>query len=384
VSCDLPDLWWRDPERLRAEHNRHGSLEAAAAVHGFPSYRTLCTWWRKLGLGPHQPGPKTGTHAPRDSGGDDTWLIDTLRRLGDEATVEQIADHADVSPRRVRETAERLGLAGYRVEAEGDKVAVQRVRPAHPAKLHALLFDGELVRVGVVSDTHLGSHEEALDELHVAYDRFAAEGITEVWHLGDISCGVEVFGRRQHTQAVVHTLDEARDYVAANYPQRDGIRTRLIGGNHDLEGAAGRVGFDLAAAVAALRDDIDYLGPYEAWLEVRPGTGRWVHLLHPTGGMSYSYSYKAQKIVDGYTSGRKPVVALLGHWHVRGAFRARDVEVLFTGAFEWQTPFLTRLGLQPAVGFHVVEMRVADDGTVVEWTPRWFPFYAGRSVLAAA
>lgn len=107
-----------------------------------------------------------------------------------------------------------------------------------------------------------------------------------------------------------------------------------------------------------------------------------MHLLHGKGGMSYAYSYKAQKLVDGYPGGRKPAILIPGHWHVRGNIRARDVEVLWPGCFEWQSTFLKRLGLHPAVGFHVLEFTVGDDGSVVKWQPTWHPFYAGRVVSA--
>lgn len=56
-----------------------------------------------------------------------------------------------------------------------------------------------------------------------------------------------------------------------------------------------------------------------------------------------------------------------------------------TGCFEGATSFGQRLGLSdPAVGFHIVEMTVADDGSVVKWNAEWFKFWPGRSVQKAA
>jgi len=96
--------------------------------------------------------------------------------------------------------------------------------------------------------------------------------------------------------------------------------------------------------------------------------------------MSYAYSYKAQKLVDGYPGGRKPAILIPGHWHVRAAFESRSVQVLFPGCFEWQSQFMQRLGLHPAVGFHLLEVTVGADGSVVQFLPRWFKFYEGRIV----
>lgn len=381
MDCQCPELppsWWQDKELLQTVVANHGGVQDRAAnAHG-STYSTVSKWWRRHGLPPMQGGRRPTVIA--DSATTDDWLLAALKARGDQATVDELADHADVSPRRVREALERLGHAGYRVAEHGPDVVLERIPPQRD-NLHTALFDGDLLRVGVVSDTHLGANEEALEELHCAYDVFAREGISEVWHAGDWGTGVGMF-RTHHAEAKVHTAQEQVDYLVDNYPARAGIVTRGISGNHDLEGDFGRIGFDPVAAFAARRPDIEYLGEYSAWLELRPGTGSYVHLLHGAGGMSYSYSYKAQKLVDGYPGGRKPGALIVGHWHVRGNIRARDVEVLWPGCFEWQSRFLTRLGLHPAVGFHVLELRVADDGSIVEWLPRWSPFYAGRKIAA--
>lgn len=373
----IPDYFWRDKEILRNEYHAHGdSIRAVVHAH-HGTDRNLLTWWSKHGLPPLRRG---GRVEPVIVSTDDQWLLSVLQDRRGEATVEEVADQADVSPRRVREAAARLRDAGHRVEiGEGEAVVIEKVPPKRE-NLHTALFDGDTLRVGVVSDTHIGSKEQALNELHLCYDIFEREGITEVWHAGDWGCGIGVY-RGQHAEAYVHTLDEQIDCLEDNYPRRDGIVTRGIGGNHDLAGDAAAVGLDITAALASRRPDIDYLGTYEAWIELRPGTGKWVHLMHGAGGMSYSWSYKAQKLVDNYPGGRKPAVLIPGHWHVRGNVRARDVEVLWPGCFEWQSAYMARLGLHGTVGFHILEMTVADDGSVVRFAPEWFPFYQGRHVV---
>ena len=368
----LPKFWWHNPELLQQELDAHDdSLQTISSVHGGPSTRALSHWRNRHGIETLRRGPRP-TRVPHD----DAWLIDALKRAGDRATVEQIADMADVSPKRVREAAARMASEGYRIDLGDHAVRLDRVVPDR-INLHPDLLSGETVHVGVVSDTHLGSHEQALDELNLAYEVFASEGITDVLHAGDITCGMGVF-KGQDAEIHVHTLDEIRDFTVEHYPSAPGITTRLIGGNHDLEGDAGRVGLDIAAAVASKRDDIEYLGAYSAWVGMHGGS--WIHLLHGRGGMSYSVSYKAQKLVDGYPSGRKPAVLIVGHWHVRGNFEARGVEVVFPGCFEWQSRFLQRLGLMPSVGFHILELTFGDDGSLVRFVPRWFRFHEGRVV----
>lgn len=294
-----------------------------------------------------------------------------------------LADQLDTSPKRIRVAADELRERGYRIPDEKDTGGAIVLEPVNPAKvnLHRSLLEGDELVVGVVSDTHLCSNEQALDELELAYDHFAELGITEVWHAGDWVAGRGIF-RTQDAEVLYNTFERQVGYAVDNYPRRDGIVTRGIAGNHDIEGEFGKIGANPVAAIANRRDDIEYLGDFSAWVEL-PG-GSWVHLLHGKGGMSYAVSYKAQKIVDGYSAGRKPAVLIPGHWHVRGDWQARGVQVLFPGCFEWRTPLLERLGLSPAVGFHVLRMTIGPDGSVVRWQPQWFPFWEGRTVAAAA
>lgn len=314
---------------------------------------------------------------------DDDEFIGALRnalRRKKTVRIDTLADTLDVSPKRVRAGIEALREHGYRVPeiAEG-RVELNKVPPTsdEPHTLPLALLDGEWVRFGVVSDTHLCSKECALDELHLAYDHFADEGIVDVFHPGDLVAGMGVFPG-QSNYITHHSFEDQRDFAIASYPKREGVTTHIIGGNHDLEGAFGRIGADPVRGVALQRPDMNYLGPYSAWVELP--NGAFMHVLHGKGGMSYAYSYRAQKIVEGYGQGRKPGALLLGHYHVQGNFSPRSVHTMFPACFEWQSvQFGARLGLRPTVGFHVVEARLGDDGTIVRWRPEFFQFVEGRS-----
>lgn len=372
--------WWRDKEKMTEAISAFDSNRAIADAAGINEW-TVRKWRDRHNLPKSTAVAKGSTKAADFTAA--TGTIDAkalLKKLGvkDGASVEELSDYFDVSPRKIREAIELLQTDGYRVAdaKEGVGVTLSKVAP-DKANLHPGLFSGREQIFGVVSDTHLGSQEEALEELHLAYDMFAKEGITNVLHGGDLVCGRGIF-RGQDNEIKVYTVDAQVDHAVENYPKKDGITTHIIAGNHDVEGDAGRVGFDPVAATAARRDDFNYLGPYTAWMEAHGGA--WIHLLHGKGGLGYAYSYKVQKLVDGYPGGRKPALLIPGHWHVRGNFEARSVEVLFPGCFEWQSIFMQRLGLTPAVGFHIIHCVFGDDGSLVQFTPRWFKFFEGRAV----
>lgn len=376
--------WWRDRATLLAEYEKHGTIEHVAYAHDV-SAKTLYQWWRRHGLPHFKPGAKIAPNAPRQASSTlidlEAWLQERLPKVAN-LTLEELADEADVSPKRIRAALETLVERGFRVELDESRVVLERVAPAtdfvHGAA--PALFDGELVRFGVVSDTHLGSKEERLEELHTAYEILAREGVTEVFHPGDLVAGMGVY-RHQIRDLKIVGFDEQVEYAIENYPRQPGITTRIISGNHDLEGEFGRMAADPVTAVCNRRDDFKHLGHYSAWVEL-PNGGR-IHVLHPGGGASYALSYKLQRLCEGYEGGRKPSILLAGHYHRRASIEHRGIESLMCGTFEGATSLAKRYGMgPPAIGFHICEAVMADDGSLVDFTPRWLRFFPGRKVQA--
>jgi predicted phosphodiesterase len=297
------------------------------------------------------------------------------------ASVETLADTLDISPRRVREVLDGLRHDGYRIpdEPTSGGIVLERV-PAATVNVHPSLLEGDEITVGVVSDTHLASRECAYEHLELAYDVFAERGIKEVWHAGDLVAGVGIYPT-QVQDLTHHTFESQVENAVLRYPGREGITTRLISGNHDIEGSFGRLGANPVVAVCNRRDDMEFLGDYTAVIELPNGAR--AQLVHGRGGGSYAASYKPQKWVEGLPAGRKPAIVVFGHWHIRGTFAHRGVELMLGGCFEWQTNLLVRLGLQPAVGFHILTLRLGADGSLVKSVPEWHQFHEGRVALGS-
>lgn len=379
LGAQLPEFWYRDGKMLRSEVEHHGSMRAATRAHPPLHVATLSHWWGVLELGP-VPTPRGAARTERINVGalseHHDWLLDSLKVLGDDASIEEIADHADVSPRRVREAADFLGVAGFRIEAGDDRVSIDRL-PRPSGDRHELLFSGDTHRFGVVSDVHLNSKHCRLEELHIAYDRFVAEGIDTVYNPGDIVAGRGIFRGQDH-EIINHTYETQVDYAVENYPRRDGITTKIISGNHDAEGDFGRAGADACRGVANKRDDIEWCGMYAADF-VLPN-GAVMTMRHPMGGSSYAKSYKPQKFAESFEGGTKPNVVLFGHWHNMLYTFERNIHMLNCGTFEG---YGGTLGLRvplgaPAVGYFIVDMTIAEDASVVRFRPEFLPFFAGR------
>lgn len=377
----LSDGWWRDKAAFVAQLAAHGDSNRAVAEANNVGETSIRKWRKRHGIPASTHRGTAESRVPKLAAvpDDDSWLLKLLKKSGDTASVEDLADQADVSPKRVREALARLGEGGFRVEEEAERVVLTR-RAIPGQNVHKALFKGKTVRFGVISDTHLGSKHERLDELHYAYNVFKDEGITTVYHPGDLVCGYGIFPG-QNTEVHQHTYNDQVDYAVQNYPRVDGIHTFLIGGNHDLEGAWGKAGANPCVAFCNQRDDFTYLGDYQATVELEQGTR--IYLLHPKGGIGYAADYKVRKLAEGFEGGSKPNVMLIGHYHRRFDVEARGIHSLLCGCFEAGGSFGARLGLSdPAVGFHIVTMTVADDGSVVRWVPEWYRFWPGRTVAA--
>lgn len=229
---------------------------------------------------------------------------------------------------------------------------------------------GDKYRFAVISCTQIGSKYQQLTHLHTFYKLCKKRGIELVLHCGDLVDGSKVY-KGQEYELFLHGADEQRDYVISHYPHIPGIQTKVILGNHD-ESFWKTDGYNIVKAICDKRADMDYLGDYLAFLKV---DGIKIGLMHGAGGVAYARSYKLQKIVEQFAPEVKPHMLFLGHYHIQCHVPAyRNCESFMMGAFQSQTPFLTRLGLSPNIGGLIVEIRVDKSGLLATST-EWIPFY---------
>jgi predicted phosphodiesterase len=227
---------------------------------------------------------------------------------------------------------------------------------------------GDWIRYGLVSDTHLCCKEERLPELHNQYDIFEREGITTVFHAGNIIDGY--ISRINGGSVFETTIDGQAQYVVDNYPQRKGIKTYFItGDDHESWFAPG---FNIGAYIGFVlkdqgRSDLQYIGHVEADIELKNKTGAStvIKIQHPGGGSAYARSYTGQKQVEALEGGEKPAILIQGHYHVSNYMQERNVHVIGMPGFQDQTIFARKKRLRMEVGGAILEFKVnPDDGAV--------------------
>lgn len=301
--------------------------------------------------------------------------------LGKKRTLIQLADHLRCPPKEAARAANRLADAGYNVHLAEASVAIERDVPQSSRLVvnSKDFFDGSWYKFGFATDTHLCSKYARLDVLRCAYKVFQREGISTVFHAGNIVDGEARFNK---FDLLVRSGFEAQiEYALNEYPAVKGIATKFITGDDHEGWYSQREGINFGKrlqqdAEKAGRADLQYIGHMETDIRFKNKRGAaWGRVVHPGGGSSYATSYTEQKLVESLQGGEKPHFILLGHYHKFNHGYSREVHTVQGGCTCDQTPFMRKKKLQAHVGFSIVRFHQAETGEINRMNVEWFPFY---------
>lgn len=290
---------------------------------------------------------------------------------------------------QARDVIDHIAKVGYSVVWEGHRVRV--VKGIGSQDRESLVDGSPLVNgvrtFGLLSDTHLASHQQRLDVLEAAYDEFARRKLTHVYHAGNLVDGHADFNR---FELYAHGATDQAHYMLDNYPERKGMTTYFITGCCHEGWWFRREGLDIGVyfegvAHRAGRLDLVYLGYGEAdvSLEGPGGTSSVMKVMHPGGGSAYALSYKPQKILEAMTGGEKPAVLLIGHFHKASYNLIRNVHTIQAGCCQDQTKFMRSNNLDAHVGFWVVGLQQDAQGAVRRCIPELFNYFDRTYHIAA-
>lgn len=174
----------------------------------------------------------------------------------------------------MKKLMDRLGFT----EAQVKEILLERNR-VKPKILPRYISDKK-IKFGIVSDTHLGSRKEMLNELHTFYAICKKSGVNTIFHCGDILDGNGRMYRGQLSEIHTYGAMAQAKYVVKNYPKVEGIKTYFINGNHDLS-FYNENGIDIGEIIASKRQDMIYLGHYTGDVTLDKVI---VRMIHPDGG----------------------------------------------------------------------------------------------------
>jgi predicted phosphodiesterase len=271
-----------------------------------------------------------------------------------------------MEPKKLQSIVDKHHLTQPQLEAVIDSIQ----NPQSPGKIIKHNWGDRHIRIGLLSDTHIGSKHANYSVLNDIYKRFKADGVVAVYHAGDITEGYN--RRKGHAhECDLHGADEQADGVRDRYPDV-GLPTYFIGGDHDgwhYENA----GCDIGKMITQRRDDLHYLGPFDATIQLAPKTT--LALMHPATGTAYAISYKPQKIVEALSGGEKPSILGIGHFHKIEYLFYRNIHVFQSGTTENQTKWMKRMNLSAHMGGWMLDITTKKDGSIDKLTQTLYPYY---------
>jgi predicted phosphodiesterase len=220
-------------------------------------------------------------------------------------------------------------------------------------------------RVGILGDTHFGSHFQQLTHLRSFMRRAKREGVERFIHVGDLFEGRMVHKGAEFLR-FLHAADELTDYAVEHYPVT-GLQTDIITGNHDLS-VAKQVGHNVVKAVGDQREDITFLGDEEAYLTIH---GVKFRLFHPGGSAGMSKSLRAQQEV--WKNIEPHDVLLMGHFHFFNFTHESGVPAINVPCFQSRTPYERSKNLYPVVGGLILDVSKKDGQVSVILEPVLYP-----------
>ena len=237
-------------------------------------------------------------------------------------------------------------------------------------KVPVVDFEGEHIKFGYLTDSHLGSIFACPEWVEQAFGVFRKEGCEFVVNSGDVTEGMS--NRDGHVYELSHIgYDKQREHAIEVYSAWRG-KIYFIDGNHDRWFIKSN-GAIIVKDICEQLEDAEFLGHDEGDISLKGKAT--LKLWHGLDSSSYAVSYRLQKIIESFTGGEKPSVLLTGHTHKMGYFFDRHVHVVSGGAICKQSTWMRGKRLANHSGFWIIDLWVGKQG-VSKFQPTWYPFYA--------
>ena len=226
---------------------------------------------------------------------------------------------------------------------------------------------------GVVSDTHYGSIYSQPSMVNTfcyeAYNR----GITDMFHVGDISDGDYHTIRPNYVNEVfLYGATAHVDYTAKTLPKYPGMKWYFITGSHDQSHSFNYGPFNFGEELVKRRPkDTVYLGQDKGILYY---DNCKIEVFHPGGGVSRIHSTKPQNGIDQMPSGNKPNLSLRGHYHKAYYLLYRNIHTFLCPCNVDISSFMMKNEIPNLMGDYFITIWYDDNGDIqyLEFEPMIF------------
>ena len=213
----------------------------------------------------------------------------------------------------------------------------------------------------VVSDTHYGSIYSQPSMVNTAVYEAYNRGITDIFHIGDITDGDYSRIRPIHVHEVfLYGATGQLDYTVKTLPKYPGMKWKIITGSHDQTHLF-NYGMDLGKELEKRRPDIEFVGQdrgYHFYDNCK------IELFHPGGGTSRILSTKPQNGIDQMPSNTKPNLSLRGHYHKVYYMLYRNIHTFLCPCNVDQSSFMMKNEIPNLMGNYFITIWYDDNGDI--------------------
>jgi len=245
-----------------------------------------------------------------------------------------------------------------------------RIVPGY-SKVPIVSFEGERIRIGAMTDTHLGHIKMPPERIYQAFDEFKKAKVDFITHSGDVTEGMS--NRPGQIYELTHLGYDLQKALAIEvFGQWTDTPIYAIDGNHDrwfLKSNGAKIVKDIAESLP----NFNFIGHDEGDISLK---GKAIlKLWHGEDGNSYALSYRLQKIMESLTGGEKPNAMIAGHVHKYVEIFERHVHCTSVGSMQSQTAWMRGKRIAAHTGFGIIDYWVNNSG-ICQKTSTWKPFYS--------
>lgn len=237
-------------------------------------------------------------------------------------------------------------------------------------KVPVISFSGNRIRVGAITDTHIGSVQFSEQRLFQAFEEFHKEKVDFITHSGDVTEGMS--NRPGHVYELDHIgYAKQKEYAISLFSGWSDTPIYAIDGNHDrwfIKSSGALIVKDIADSIT----NFNFIGHDEGDISL---DGKAIlKLWHGEDGNSYALSYRLQKIAESLSGGEKPNAMICGHVHKYVSIFERNIWITSAGSVQAQTPWMRGKRIAAHVGFSIIDLWINGNG-ICKMTNTWYPFY---------
>lgn len=243
-----------------------------------------------------------------------------------------------------------------------------RIQAGMP-KIPMIDFTGSNIKIGIITDTHIGSIYFDEDILYKAFEVFENEGVEFIVHAGDVTEGMS--NRPGHVYELSNIGYNAQKNKAIELFSAAPVDVYAIDGNHDrwFEKSSGAL---IVCDIADALDNFHFIGHDEG--DINLSDKAVLKLWHGGDGNSYAKSYRLQKVIESFSGGQKPNILIAGHTHKAIYMQERNVHTISAGCIQRQSSWMRGKRIAADVGFWISDITLNDNG-VARIRNEWFPIY---------